>query len=65
VMFSKHIENIPINAPLLYKYQTITKSTFHNFCNSVGHEDKDYRTLEIIKETNADTYRVQFEHVIE
>jgi ribosomal protein S18 len=47
----------------MLKYQKVPKSTFCNFCKSVGHEDKDYRTLEMMKERIADTYKVQVEHV--
>jgi hypothetical protein len=46
---------------MMQKYQTIPKSTFCNFCKSVGHEDKDCRTLEIMKERTSYAYRVQDE----
>jgi hypothetical protein len=45
----------------MQKYQTIPKTTFFIFWKSVEHEDKDYRTLEIMKERTLDAYRVQFE----
>ena len=47
----------------MHKYQTIPKSTFCNFCKSDEHEDKDCRTLEMMKERIEDTYMVQDEHV--
>jgi hypothetical protein len=53
----------PYHFPLMQKYQTVPKSTFYNFCKSVGHEDKDCRTLVMMKERISDTYRVQVEHV--
>jgi hypothetical protein len=42
----------------------VPKTTFCNFCKSVRHEDKDCRTLEIMKERKSDTYRVQVELMI-
>jgi hypothetical protein len=46
---------------MIQKYQTIPKSTFYNFCKSVEHEDKDCRTLEMMKEITYDAYRMKFE----
>jgi ribosomal protein S18 len=43
----------------MLKYQNVPKSTFCNCCKSVGHEDKEYRNLEMMKERISDTYRVQ------
>jgi hypothetical protein len=57
--------NDPYHFPLMKKYQTVLKSTFCNFCKSFRHEDKDCRTLEMMNERIADTYRVQVEYVIE
>jgi hypothetical protein len=54
----------PYYFPLMQKYQTVPKRTICNFCKSVGQEEKDCRTLEMMKEIIADTYRVQDEHVI-
>jgi hypothetical protein len=48
---------------MMKKYQTVPKSTFCNFFKSVGHKDKDNRTLEIMKERILDTYRVWDEHI--
>jgi ribosomal protein S18 len=53
----------PYHFHLMQKYRTIPKSTFCNFCKSVGYEDKDYRTLDMMKEQITDTYRVHDEHV--
>jgi hypothetical protein len=61
---SKTHGNDPYHFPLIHKYHIVPKSTFCNFCKLVGHEDKDYRTLEMMKERIAYTYRVQVEHVI-
>jgi hypothetical protein len=49
----------PYHCPMMQKYQTIPKSTFCNFFMSVGHEEKDCITLEIMKERTSDAYRVQ------
>jgi hypothetical protein len=54
----------PYHFPLMKKYQTIPKSTFYNLCKFVGHEDKDCRTLEIMKERTSDAYRMQVEPMI-
>jgi hypothetical protein len=48
----------PYHCPMMKKYQTMPKSTFCNFCKSVGHEDKDCRTLEMMKERTSDAYRI-------
>jgi hypothetical protein len=49
----------PYHCPMMQKYQTIPKSTFCNFYNSVGNEGKDCRTFEIMKERTSGTYRMQ------
>jgi len=51
----------PYHCPMMQKYQIVPKSTFCNFCKFVGHEDKDCRALEIIKERTAYAYRMQVE----
>jgi hypothetical protein len=48
----------PYHFPMMQKYQIVTKNTFYNLCKSVGYEDKDCRTLEIMKERKSDAYRV-------
>ena len=48
----------PYHCPMMQKYQKIPKSTSFDFCKSVGHEEKDYKYLEIIKERTSNTYRV-------
>jgi hypothetical protein len=40
----------PYHCPMMQKYQTVPKTTFFNFCKFVGHEDKDFITLEIMNE---------------
>jgi hypothetical protein len=46
---------------MMQKYQTIPKSSYCNFCKSVGHDDKDCRTMDLMRERTSDTYRVQEE----
>jgi hypothetical protein len=46
---------------MMQKYKTKPKSTFCNFCKSVGHEDKNCRTLELMKERTSDAYKMQDE----
>jgi hypothetical protein len=49
----------PYHCPMMQKYQTMPKSTFYNFCKFFGHEEKDCRTLEMMKERTLDAYRMQ------
>jgi hypothetical protein len=46
---------------MMQNYKIVPKSSYCNFCNSVGHGDKDCRTMELMRERNSDTYRVQEE----
>jgi hypothetical protein len=46
---------------MMKNYQTVPTSTFFNFCKSVGHEYKDIRSLEMMKERTLDAYRIQVE----
>ena len=46
---------------MMYKYQIVPKSSYYNFCKSVGHDDKDYRTMELMRERTSDAYRVKVE----
>jgi hypothetical protein len=48
----------PCHCPMMQKYQTMPKSTLCNFYKSVGHEDKDFRTMELIKEGTSYAYRM-------
>jgi hypothetical protein len=53
--------NDPYHCPMMQKYKTVPKSSYCNFCKSVGHDDKDCRTMELMRERTSDTYRVQEE----
>jgi hypothetical protein len=33
--------NDPYHIPMMQKYHTVPKSSYYNFCKSVGHDDKD------------------------
>jgi hypothetical protein len=46
---------------MMQKYQTIPKSSYYTFCKSLGHDEKDCRTMELIHERTFDAYRVQVE----
>jgi hypothetical protein len=46
---------------MMQKYQTIPKSKLCNFFKFVGHEDKDCRTMELMKERTSDAYRKKVE----
>ena len=56
--------NDTYHCPMMQKYQTVPKRTFCNFCKSVGHEDKDCKNLEIMKERTLNIYMVQVERMI-
>jgi hypothetical protein len=45
----------------MQKYQTVLKNSYCTFCKSVGHDDKDCRTMELMRERTSDAYRVQAE----
>jgi hypothetical protein len=46
---------------MMQKYQTVPKNAYCTFCKSVGHDDKDCRTMDLMRERTSDTYRVQDE----
>jgi hypothetical protein len=48
--------NDPYHFPMMYKYKTIPKIFYFIFCKSVGHDDNDFRTLEMMRERNSYTY---------
>jgi hypothetical protein len=49
----------PYHFPIMHKYKTVPKNIYSIFCKSVGHGDRDCRTLELMREKTSDTYRVQ------
>jgi hypothetical protein len=51
----------PYHCPMMQKYKIVPKSSYCIFCKSVGHDDKDYGTMELMRERNSDTYKVQVE----
>ena len=53
--------NDPYHFPMMQKYKTKLKSTLCNFCNSLGHGDRNCRTLELMKEITSYSYRMQGE----
>jgi hypothetical protein len=38
------------------------RNLFCNFCKSVGHEEKDCRTFDLMRERTSDMYRIQEEN---
>jgi hypothetical protein len=44
---------------LLQKYQSTPKQLFYNFCKSVGHDEKDCRTFNLMRESTLDAYKIQ------
>jgi hypothetical protein len=51
----------PYQYPMMQKYNTIPKSSYCIFCKLVGHDGKYFRTMELMRERNSDTYRVEEE----
>jgi hypothetical protein len=40
-------------------YQTVPTKKYFTFCKSVGHDDKDHQTMELMQERKSNAYRVQ------
>jgi hypothetical protein len=53
--------NDPYHFTMMQKYHTVPKSSYCNLCKLVGHDDKDCRTMELMRERTSYTYRVQVE----
>jgi len=51
----------PENCHMLQKYQSISRSFYSNYCESVGHEQLDFRDWQLMSEINSNVYRVQGE----
>jgi alpha-acetolactate decarboxylase len=51
----------PYHFPMMKKYQIVPKSSYCNFFKLVGHDHKDCRTLNLMREITSYAYRVQEE----
>jgi hypothetical protein len=58
---SKTHEHDPYHCTMMQNYNIVPKISYCNFFKSVGHDEKDSRTLELMRERTSDTYRVQEE----
>lgn len=54
----KKLGHDPYHCMMMQKYQTVPMNSYCTFCKSVGHDDKDYRTMELMRERTSDAYRV-------
>jgi hypothetical protein len=45
----------------MHKYQITARNLYCNFLKSVGHDEKDWCTLDLMREHNVDSYIVQGE----
>jgi hypothetical protein len=52
----------PTKFPLLHKYQNTLRNLFCNFCKSVGHEEKDCCTFDLMREHTSDMYNIKEEN---
>jgi hypothetical protein len=59
----KKWDHHPTECPLLHKYQSTPRNLFYNFCKSVGHEEKDCRTFNLMSECTSDMYKIQKENI--
>jgi hypothetical protein len=57
----KKLGHDPYHCTMMQKYQTIPTNSYCTFFKSVGHDDKDYRSMELMRERNSDTYSVRVE----
>ena len=46
---------------MLQKYTKTPKNLYYTFCSSVGHEDNNYRALDMMRERTQDVYVMQSE----
>jgi hypothetical protein len=51
----------PYHCPMMKKYKIVPKSMYCTFFKSIGHNDEDYRTMELMRERTSYAYRVQGE----
>jgi hypothetical protein len=56
--------NDPYHCQIMQKYYIVPKNSYCNFCKSVGHDDKDCRTMDLVRERTSDAYMVQEEMMI-
>jgi hypothetical protein len=55
----------PYHCTMMQKYQTVPNNSYCTFCKSFGHNEKDYRTMELMWERTSDAYRVYEEMMTE
>jgi hypothetical protein len=51
----------PYHFPMMQKYQIVPNISYCYFCKSVGHDDKDCMTMDLMREITSHAYRVQEE----
>jgi hypothetical protein len=57
----KTLGNDPYHYLMMQKYQIVSKSSYLNFFKLVGHDDKDCKTMDLMRERMSDTWRVKVE----
>jgi hypothetical protein len=50
--------NYPDHYLMMQKYQTVPKRSYFKFCKSIGCDEKDCRTMDMMKERTSYAYRV-------
>jgi hypothetical protein len=48
----------PYHYTMMQKYQIVPTNSYCTFCNSVGHDDKDCKNMELMWERTSDAYNV-------
>jgi hypothetical protein len=54
----------PYRCLMMQKCKTVPKSSYYIFCKSVGHDDKDCRTMELMRERTSDMLRKIYEFIL-
>jgi hypothetical protein len=52
----------PTSFPLLHKYQIPPRNLFCDFCKSIGHDEKDFRAFDLMREHTSYVYIIQEEN---
>ena len=57
----KKLGHDPYHCMMMQKYQIVPNNSYFTFRKLVGHDDKDCRTMDLMRERKSYLYRVQVE----